>query len=162
MSTSLLYHGFGIRGYQYVKTEYKGGKVLFTVCQEPDTLRCAACGSRRVIRRGSCPRRFRSLPIGSHPVQTLLAVPRVGCQDCGVVRQVSVGFADARRSYTRAFDRYVLELSRRMTIQDVAHHLQVSWDVVKDIQKRSLTRRFRKIPLKQLRQFAIDEIAVRR
>jgi len=34
MSTSLLYHGFGIRGYQYVKTEYEGGQVVFTVCQK--------------------------------------------------------------------------------------------------------------------------------
>jgi len=41
-----------------------------------------------------------------------------------------LGFADPRVSYTRAFARYVLELSRRMTIQDVAEHLQVSWDLV--------------------------------
>jgi transposase len=73
-----------------------------------------------------------------------------------------VGFADARRSYTKAFERYVLELSRRMCIRDVARHLQVSWDVVKDIQKRSLSRRFGSIPLKHLRQIAIDEIAIGR
>jgi transposase len=162
MSTSLLYHGFGVRGYQYVKTEYEGGKVLFTVRQETDDLQCVACGSRRVIRRGSYRRRFRSLPIGSRPVQTVLEVPRVGCQDCGVVRQVAVGFADERRSYTRGFERYVLELSRHMTIQDVARHLQVSWDVVKDIQKRSLQRRFQSIPLRHLRQIAIDEISIGR
>jgi len=95
-------------------------------------------------------------------VQTVLDVPRVGCQDCGVVRQVAVGFADERRSYTKAFERYVLELSRHMSIQDVARHLQVSWDVVKDIQKRSLSRRFKSIPLKHLRQIAIDEIAIGR
>jgi transposase len=162
MSTSLLYHGFGIRGYRYVKTEYEGGKVIFTVRQETDGLQCTACGSHRVIRRGSCPRRFRSLPIGSRPVQTVLEVPRLGCQDCGVVRQVPVGFAEERRSYTKAFERYVLELSRRMSIRDVARHLQVSWDVVKDIQKRFLSRRFSNIPLKHLRQIAIDEIAIGR
>jgi transposase len=162
MSTSLLYHGFGIRGYQYVKSEYEGGKVIFTVRQETDTLRCAACGSRRVIRRGYCQRRFRSLPIGSRPVQTVLDVPRVHCMDCGVLRQVSVGFADARRSYTKSFERYVLELGKRMTIQDVARHLQVGWDIVKDIQKRWLSRRFKRIPLRHLRQIAIDEIAIGR
>ena len=64
MSTSLLYHGFGIRGYTYVKTEYEAGKVIFTICQERGDLRCAICGSRRVVRRGSQLRRFRSLPIG--------------------------------------------------------------------------------------------------
>ena len=45
-----------------------------------------------------------------------------------MVRQVKVAFADPRRSYTRAFERYALELSRRMTIRDVAAHLGVSWD----------------------------------
>ena len=136
--------------------------MIFTVRQETESLRCAACGSRHVIRRGYRQRRFRSLPIGPRPVQTVLDVPRVGCRDCGVVRQVRVGFADERRSYTKAFERYAVELSKRMTIQDVARHLQVSWDVVKDIEKRSLRRRFRNIPLQHLRQIAIDEIAIGR
>ena len=162
MSTSLLYHGFGIRGYQYVKTEYEGGKVIFTVRQERDDLRCGACGSSNVVRRGSKRRRFRCLPIGSRPVQVVLNVPRVACRDCGLVRQVRVRFADAGRSYTKAFERYVLELSQRMTIRDVARHLQVGWDLVKDIQKRSLSKRFRKIKLKHLRQIAIDELSIGR
>ena len=162
MSTSLLYHGFGIRGYQYVRTQYEGGKVIFTVRQEVGDLRCGACGSRHVVRRGVYLRRFRSLPIGGRPVQVVLDVPRVGCMDCGAVRQVPVRFADGRRSYTKAFERHVLDLSRHMTIQDVARHLQVGWDVVKEIQKRYLGKKFGHIKLKRLRQIAIDEIAIGR
>src|SRR5262249_56281460 len=81
---------------------------------------------------------------------------------CGVVRQGEVTLADPRRSYTRRFERYVLELSRRMTIRDVATHLGVGWDLVKDIQKRDLSRRFARPKLKHLRRIAIDEIAVAR
>ena len=77
-----------------------------------------------------------------------------------VARQVKVPFADPRRSYTHAFERYALELSRRMTIHDVAQHLGVGWDVIKDIQKRRPERRFAKPKLKHLRQIAIDEIAI--
>src|SRR5204862_4344848 len=44
--------------------------------------------------------------------------------------------------------------------KDVAKHLGVSWDVIKDIQKRDLARRFAKPELKHLRRIAIDEIAV--
>jgi transposase len=76
------------------------------------------------------------------------------------VRQVKVPFAQPRRHYTRAFERYALELSRHMTIQDVAEHLQVSWDTIKDIQARSLQRRFGKPKLHKLQQIAIDEIAI--
>ncbi len=42
MSTSLLYHGFGIRGYAYVRTEYDHGQVSFAIRQDPDTLRCVS------------------------------------------------------------------------------------------------------------------------
>jgi transposase len=160
MSTSLLYHAFGIRGYEYVRTEYRGGEVVFTVRQEPKTLRCEACGSRDVRPRGRVERRFRSLPIGSRATAVAFAIPRVACQACGVVRQVEVAFADPRRTYTKAFERYALELSRRMTILDTARHLGVSWDIVKDIQKRDLSHRYAKPKLKKLRRIAIDEIAV--
>ncbi len=47
-----------------------------------------------------------------------------------------------------------------MTIKDVAEHLQVSWDTIKDIQARNLQRRFGKPKLHKLKQIAIDEIAV--
>jgi transposase len=92
----------------------------------------------------------------------VLDVPRAGCLDCGAVRQVAVGFADGRRSYTKSFERHVLDLSRRMTIQDVARHLQVGWDVVKDIQKRYLGQKFKRVKLHHVRQIAIDEIAIGR
>jgi transposase len=77
-----------------------------------------------------------------------------------VVRKVKIDFADPRRSYTKAFERYALELSRSMTILDVTRHLGVSWDIIKDIQKRDLSRLYAKPKLKNLRQIAIDEIAV--
>src|SRR5512135_1603327 len=160
MSTSLLYHAFVIQGYRYVRTAHVQGQTIFTLGQEPDTCRCPACGSADVVSRGHVERRFRSLPIGLRPTFLVLPIPRVECRACGVVRQVGVSFADPRRSYTRRFERYVLELSRRMTIRDVAAHLGVGWDLVKGIQKRDLARRFARPKLKHLRRIAIDEIAV--
>lgn len=160
MSTSLLYHAFGIRGYQYVSTGYQAGQTVFTIRQEPKAYRCSACGSDDVRPRGRVERLFRTVPIGRKPTAIILPIPRVECQRCQVVRQVEVAFADPRRSYTNAFERYALELSRSMTILDVARHLGVSWDLIKDIQKRDLSRRFAKPKLKHLRRIAIDEIAI--
>jgi len=51
----------------------------------------------------------------------------------------------------------VLDLSRIMTIKDVAQHLNVGWDMVKDIQKRHLTKKFTKPKLKHLRLLAVDD-----
>jgi transposase len=160
MSTSLLYHAFGIRGYVYSRTDYDNGKVTFTVHQERGTCRCSSCGSSQVISRGQVNRWFLSLPIGGRGTYVSFAIPRVECRACGLERQVNVPFADPRRSYTKAFERYALELSRRMTIRDVARHLNVGWDLIKDIQKRDLSRRYAKPKLKHLRYIAIDEIAV--
>jgi transposase len=160
MSTSLLYHAFGIRGYESVRTDYPGGETIFTIAQDPDDCRCSACGSRAVLSRGHAERHFLALPIGSRKTTVVLPVPRVECRACGLVRQVKVPFAEPRKSYTKSFRRYVLELSRRMTILDVAHHLDVGWDLIKDIQKRDLLRRYAKPKLKHLHAIAIDEISI--
>mgnify|MGYP001818612058 CR=1 FL=1 len=162
MSTSLLYHAFGIQGYAYLRTEYVGGEIHFTIHQPKNTLQCAACRSRNVIRKGGQRRRFRGLPIGSRPVWIELVVPRVGCKACGVVRQAEVGFAPGRHRYTKRFARYVLELARCMSMWDVARHLGVSWNLVKTILKAELQRRFRRPRLGNLRRIAIDEISIGR
>jgi transposase len=159
MSTSLLYHGFGVRGHRHVRTEFVGGEVEFTIEKPRESYRCPACGSGEVIGRGKVWRRFRTVSIGSKRVFVKLAVPRVECRRCGAVRQVKLGFADPRVSYTRAFERYALELSREMTIKAVASHLGVSWDVIKEIQKADLKRRFDRPKLRRLRRIAIDEIS---
>jgi transposase len=160
MSTSLLYHGFGLRGHRHLRTTFKNGHVIFRVEFKREELRCSVCHCRQVLRRGCVERRFRSLPIGSKPVWIELAIQRVWCSACKKVRQVSVAFAEARRSYTRAFERYALELCRHMTIKDVAQHLKVGWDLVKDIQKRFLQKRFSHPKLKHLNRIAIDEISI--
>jgi transposase len=160
MSTSLLYHGFGIVGYRYLSQSFEEGQVTFHIEKPRERHRCSQCGSAEVWDQGGVERTFRMVPIGSKPTFVKLKVPRVLCFDCGLIRQVKLGFADPKKRYTRAFERYVLELSRLMTIQDVAQHLGISWDTVKDIQARSLQRRFGKPKLHKLRQLAIDEIAI--
>lgn len=159
MSTSWLYHGLGVRDYRYVSTRYVTGGVVFVIERKPETYRCVACGSQNVWRHGVVVRSFRTVPLGSKPLELEARIPRLACLDCGRVRQAAVGFAEPRRTYTRSFQRYVLELSRHMTIKDVACHLGISWDVVKEIQKKSLQRRFDKPRLKHVKQIAIDEIS---
>lgn len=160
MSTSILYHGFGISGYRYTRTEYQQGALVFSIEKDPLSLRCPCCSGSQVTRKGTLPRWFHALPIGRKQVYIKLQVPRVSCQFCGIVRQIKIGFADARRTYTKAFERYVMELSRHMTIQDVAHHLDIGWDTVKEIQRTYLSARYARPSLKNLEMLAIDEIAV--
>jgi len=162
MSTSLLYHAFGIQGYLHVSTQYVGGEIFFRIRHNPLKLRCPCCGGLRVTCRGQKERSFNAPPVGSKRVTIVLPVQRVACEECQIVRQVNLGFAEVRRTYTKSFERFALELSKHMTIKDVAHHLGVSWDIIKDIQKRYLSRRYSRPKLKKLRRIAIDEIAIGR
>lgn len=162
MSAGILYHGFGIRGYRYERTFYEDGMMTFAISQARDRLRCPRCGSAEVERRGEVPRVFRLVPIGRRPVQVVLDVARVFCERCSITRQVKVGFADEHRRSARSFERYVLELSQHMTLKAVAQHLQLSWDTVKEIQKRHLKRHYARPKLGRLKEIAIDEICVGR
>ena len=88
MSTSLLYHAFGVRGYIYEATEYQQGGILFRIRHNHKHLRCPVCNCRRVVRRGCVEREFRTVPIGGKPVVLRLRVQRVLCLECGALRQV--------------------------------------------------------------------------
>jgi len=143
-----------------VRSEYLMGTIVFTVEKGRSALRCPVCHGKLVTRRGKVQRWFHTLPIGRKRVYIKFYVPRVFCHSCKIVRQITIGFADERFTYTKSFARYAMELSRHMTIQDVAIHLGISWDVIKEIQQRHLERRYSRPKLKQLELLAIDEISI--
>ena len=47
-----------------------------------------------------------------------------------------------------------------MTIFDISKHLKTSWGMIKDIQKRYLSKRFTRPSLKGIERIAIDEISI--
>ena len=159
MSTSLLYHAWGVHGYVQKRIEFVAGSVVFHLAQVAGFC-CAVCHSRRVICRGATARCFRDVPIGFKPVWLALPVQRVLCQECASLRQVELEFAAERRSYTKGFERYALELCRITTIKHAARHLGVSWDTIKEIDKRYYRRVFGKPKLRDLRLLGIDEICI--
>jgi transposase len=125
-------------------------------------LTCPHCGGTNVTRRGTVPRSWSAPPIGNRPVTIFAQVPRVECRECLRKPVVGVSFADPGRSYTRSFERLVLDLRQSMTLRDVARHLGISDWMVRDIEKRYLGRHFAKPRLKDLKHIAIDEISTRK
>src|SRR5438445_13819182 len=154
MSTTLLYNMFGIRGYEYRRTDYHQGSASFQIEQPRERYRCSECGSAAVHAQGHKERFLQTVPIGLKPTFICLKLARVICFQCEHTRQVKVPFADPRRTYTPTFERYALELSKCTTIQDEACHFGVSWDIIKEIQQRNLHRRFGKPKLKNLKDIA--------
>lgn len=162
MSTSVFYRALGIRGYKHQSIQERDGGLVMWVRHDGSDLRCPHCGGANIIRRGTVPKRWSTVPIGHRPVIVFAEVPRIECRDCQTQPVVPVPFAEARRSYTRSFERLVLELRESMTLKDVARYLCVSDWLVKDIEKRWLGTHFAKPRLKDLKHIAIDEIATKK
>jgi len=162
MSMSVFYRALGIRGYKHQSIKEQDGGIVMRVRHDGSGLACPQCGGVNVVRRGSVPRSWSSVPIGRRPVTVFAEVPRIECRDCHIQPVVPVPFADPRRSYTRRFERLVLELRESMTLKDVARYLCVSDWLVKDIEKRWLGKHFATPRLKDLKYIAIDEIATRK
>ena len=68
--------------------------------------------------------------IGRKPVWLMVEVPRVHCLDCGSIRRIRLVIAESRRSYTRAFAQYVLDLTKMTTLKDVSLLLGVGHPVI--------------------------------
>jgi transposase len=152
----------GIRGYRFVKQVLVPGGVEFYIEVPREKLCCPCCGSHNVWQKGCQTRKFCSLPFGRKTTTIILDVPRVYCHDCKATKQVDIHFAEPFKRHTHFYENYVLDLLVSMTCQDVAEHLGVSWDVIRDIEKRNLERHFSKPPLKDVTHIAIDEIAVQK
>lgn len=160
MSTSFIYHAIGLMGYQFLKSFFKHGKIYFQIRKHPGKLRCPDCNSYKIKLKGTITRNFKSIPIGSKQIILVAIIQRVLCKECHCLKQIKLGFADPKKTYTRAFARYGLELLKFSTIKDVARHLNVSWDTVKEIQKEYLFKHFSQPKLTGLKQIAIDEISI--
>jgi transposase len=152
----------GIRGYTLLRQNIVPGGVEFFIAVSAANLVCPNCGSAEIWQKGTKQRRFKSLPLGRKTTTIVLEVQRIYCHDCHKTQQVKIHFAEEHKRYTRFYERHVLDLLLSMTCQDVAEHLGLSWDTVRDIEKRRLSRDFAKPPLKDVTHIAIDEIAVKK
>lgn len=91
-----------------------------------------------------------------------MKVQRYKCRNCDFDQQERIPFATGSRSYTHRFAKYVVDLLRGMTLQDVSNHLGVSWDTVKEIHSTYLERHYSLPSLDGVENIGIDEFAVRK
>jgi transposase len=98
MDSSLLYHGFGIKCQEILKSEYTGGTIIVHIQTKEHLLRCGECGSKDIIKKGITERLFRTVPIGLKPVYLLAKVQRLECKRCGNIRQEKFLYAEQKKA----------------------------------------------------------------
>jgi transposase len=94
---SLLYHGFGLKDQEYIKTSYDDGEIVFHIRTKAGKLRCCDCGSSNVILKGKQIRKFKTLSIGLKPVFLEAEVQRLECKDCGSLKQEKLSYVDEKK-----------------------------------------------------------------
>lgn len=160
MKTSFLYHAFGIREQECSRVRYEDKRIILEVQTRSEKLRCSCCQSRNIIRSGTIVREIKSIPIGKTPIIIRMKVQRLECKSCQSIRQENIHFVTGKHSYSNKMARYVVDLSRIGTIKDVANLLHLSWDTVKEIQKKYLYRQYNNPDFKGVRYIGIDGFAV--
>jgi len=88
---------------------------------------------------------------------------RFYCENCRWTRYEDLLIAERKKHYTRVLERYVMDLSLRMTIRDVAEHTGLHWATVKSIDRKRLRTNLPSASdLKKLRHLGIDEVSLKK
>ncbi len=161
MSQSLFYHALGLYGYHHLRMRIKGGAIYLYMVRAKK--RCFYCKSYKVIQRGYCWRRLRTLPIGRKPVYAVIKMRRFYCRNCRQTRFENLMIAERKKHYTHSMENYVMDLCSVMTVRDVSQYTGLHWSTIKEIDSKRLKRNLpRAKDLRELRYLGIDEVSVRR
>ncbi len=139
--------------------EYKGG--VYRERIERKERRCPVCGSREVSVYFVRERLIHGQNIGSKKLFLKVPIHRLYCRKCQATSYENPDFLLYPKSrLTRSLARTILELRREMSLSAIAARYGLDWDTVKDLEKRWLEKKFRRIPMSEVRDIGIDEIHV--
>ncbi len=125
--------------------------------------RCHDCGSPAgTIHSNGYRRIIRDLSMGDTKILLQVGYRKIWCNQCSAARVEQLSFADASKRITCRLARYVYELCKTMTVEDVARHLDLDPKTVKAVDKIFLEKEFGQTDYTSLRILAIDEIALKK
>ncbi len=159
MSTSILYHAFGLKGIEYKATHFVADRIIFSAEMNDQWIRCPQCGSRSAIFKGTKRRWFVMSPIGRKKCLLEVILHRLKCRQCSLLWWPTLPFMIGTHHFVRSFALTVIDMLRFATIRSVAEYLGVGWDLVKNIHKERLQFLYRKIPLNEVVTIGIDEFS---
>ena len=162
MDTSFLYHAFGLSGLKCTSTEYKGNTLILNVEYSRRKIKCPCCGKYTLVKNGCRYRNILTVPVGMKRTLLHMKVQRYKCKCCDYDQQENISFTTGNRSYSHRFAKFVIDLLRGATLQQVAAWLHISWDTVKEIHCSYLSRHYAPPSLDGVDSIGIDEFAVRK
>ena len=121
---------------------------------------CPKCGGLHLHRKMTNHRLFHLPPLGSKKCKLQVLTQKRRCVDCTHSWWPTIPFVDGKERMTHSFKNHALNLLRFGTIQDVAKHLGVSWDVIKELHKDFLSKEYDQIDFSEVKSISIDEFSI--
>lgn len=100
---------------------------------------CPTCQAELPLYDHSEKRSWRHLDTGGFATYVLAQPPRVKCPDHGVL-QVPLPWAEPRSRFTRAFERFAIDVMKETDISGAGNILKASWDECFGIMERAVGR----------------------
>jgi len=123
---------------------------------------CHLCG-KPANRIHSRERRWvRDLDFGPARVWIRCLYRKIVCPHCRQTPIEELDLFDPYLRVTKRLARYVFELAKIMTVQEVSRHLGLDWKTVKAIDRKFLEREYGQTDYQGLRILAVDEVSIRK
>ena len=130
---------------------------------EPDlrfTPICSECGNKANGKHSWHQRSLRDLNLAHAEHQVTLRYRKIYCPNCGI-RTEQLNVANPGGPHvTKRMSRYIYDLCKKMTVKEVADHLNLDWKTVKNIDKHFLEKEFGETDYENSGFLAVDEISV--
>lgn len=119
---------------------------------------CPKCGKRCRNVLDRIKRSVRDLDVGGIKCFIEFIEFKISC-DCGYSGMELLDFCNKHSRHTKRFEEKVAIFCRAMTVKDVAKEFELSWQTVKDIDKREMRKYVVPLSLVYPEKIGIDEIA---
>ena len=145
-----------------IRTDNNGKLTLVRL--EPDNRYkplCSCCKKPFSSIHSQHVRAIRDLPMSGSMVVIYLTYRKGFCKQCGI-RVEHFDFVEPYERITKRFAQYVYHLCKIMPLKATAELVQLSWDQVKRIDKRMLTKEYCPLIVKDLKILSVDEINIKK
>jgi transposase len=145
---------------EHVELHLEAGEVRVRVGSDRAVLRCPSCAE---VAPGydSRERRWRHLDTCQYRTIVQATVPRVRCQEHGVV-QVALPWAEVGARFTALFEALVIDWLQAASVAVVARRLRLSWDEVDGILQRAVERGLARRQVEPVSRVGVDETSFQR